>query len=104
MPDLTLRQVEVIRAVMMTGTIQGAAGFLNVSPPGVSRLLKHTEETLGLRLFERRAGLFAPAPEAAPVFEQLQQIHEKMAGLWMDCVESHSCQDLSEGFCAPIGF
>ena len=32
MRDLTLRQVEVIRAVMMTGTIQGAAEFLNVSP------------------------------------------------------------------------
>ncbi len=38
MRDLTLRQVEVIRAVMMTGTIQGAAEFLNVSAPGISRL------------------------------------------------------------------
>ncbi|MFO1142397.1 MAG: LysR family transcriptional regulator [Amaricoccus sp.] len=81
MPDLTLRQVEVIRAVMMTGTIQGAAEFLNVSAPGISRLIKHTEEGLGVRLFERRAGLFAPAAEAAPVFEQIQQIHQKMAGL-----------------------
>ena len=81
MPDLTLRQVEVIRAVMMTGTIQGAAEFLNVSPPGISRLLKHTEESLGVRLFERKAGLFVPAAEAAPVFEQIQQIHLKMAGL-----------------------
>ena len=65
MPDLTLRQVEVIRAVMMTGTIQGAAEFLNVSPPGISRLMKHTEDSLGVRLFERKAGLFVPAPEAA---------------------------------------
>jgi DNA-binding transcriptional LysR family regulator len=73
--------VEVVRAVMMTGTIQGAAEFLNVSPPGISRLLKHTEESLGVRLFERKAGLFVPAAEAAPVFEQIQQIHEKMAGL-----------------------
>jgi len=81
MPDLTLRQVEVIRAVMMTGTIQGAAEFLNVSPPGISRLMKHTEDSLGVRLFERKAGLFVPAPEAAPVFEQIHQIHEKMTGL-----------------------
>lgn len=81
MPDLTLRQVEVVRAVMMTGTIQGAADFLNVSSPGISRLLKHTEESLGVRLFERRAGLFVPAAEAAPVFEQIHQIHDKMAGL-----------------------
>ena len=81
MRDLTLRQVEVIRAVMMTGTIQGAAEFLHVSAPGISRLVKHTEESLGVRLFERKAGLFVPAAEAAPVFEQIHQIYEKMSGL-----------------------
>ncbi|HVL20685.1 MAG TPA: LysR family transcriptional regulator [Amaricoccus sp.] len=81
MRDLTLRQVEVIRAVMMTGTIQGAAEFLNVSAPGISRLVKHTEESLGVRLFERKAGLFVPAAEAAPVFDQIHAIHERMAGL-----------------------
>lgn len=81
MSELTLRQIEIVRAVMVTGTIQGAADFLNVSSPGVSRLLKHTEESLGVRLFERKAGLFVPAAEAAAVFEQLHQIHEKMAGL-----------------------
>jgi DNA-binding transcriptional LysR family regulator len=81
MRDLTLRQVEVIRAVMMTGTIQGAAEYLNVSAPGISRLVKHTEESLGVRLFERKAGLFVPASEAAPVFEQIHQIYEKMTGL-----------------------
>lgn len=81
MSGLTLRQVEVVRAVMMTGTIQGAAEFLNVSAPGVSRLLKHTEESLGVRLFERKAGLFAPAAEAATVFEQIHQVYEKVGGL-----------------------
>lgn len=81
MKDLTLRQVEVIRAVMMTGTINGAAEFLNVSSPGISRLVKHTEESLGVRLFERKAGLFQPAAEAEPVFEQIHQIYEKMSGL-----------------------
>lgn len=81
MRDLTLRQVEVIRAVMVTGTIQGAADFLNVSAPGISRLVKHTEESLGIRLFERRAGLFLPAAEAAQVFGQIHQIWEKMSGL-----------------------
>ena len=58
MKELTLRQVEVIRAVMMAGTIQGAAKLLNVSAPGISRLVKHTEESLDIRLFERKAGLF----------------------------------------------
>ena len=43
--------------------------------------MKHTEESLGVRLFERKAGLFVPAAEAAPVFEQIHQIYEKMSGL-----------------------
>ncbi len=81
MRDLTLRQVEVIRAVMMTGTIAGAADFLNVSAPGVSRLVKHAEESLGVRLFERRAGLFVPAPEAGMIFDQIHEVYQKMSGL-----------------------
>ncbi len=41
---MTLRQIEVIRAVMVTGTIGGAAKLLNVSAPGISRLVKYTEK------------------------------------------------------------
>ena len=81
MRDLTLRQIEVIRAVMMTGTISGAAALLNVSAPGISRLLKYTEETIGIRLFERKAGLFVPAVEASPVFDQLRQVHHSVENL-----------------------
>ncbi|TYO85356.1 DNA-binding transcriptional LysR family regulator [Oceanicella actignis] len=74
MPEMTLRQIEVIRAVMMTGTISGAAKMLNVSAPGISRLVKHTEESLGIRLFERKAGLFTPSVEAGRVFDQLREV------------------------------
>ncbi len=81
MKELTLRQVEVIRAVMMTGTIQGAAKLLNVSAPGISRLVKHTEESLGIRLFERKAGLFLPSTEATAIFEMVHQVHRQMENL-----------------------
>ncbi len=81
MTDLTLRQEEVIRAVMLAGTIQGAATLLNVSAPGISRLVKHAEEMLGIRLFERRAGLFVPAAEAHGIFEMVHQLHRQMEGL-----------------------
>ena len=40
---LTLRQIEVIRAVMVTGTVNGAAQMLNVSAPGVSRIMKTSD-------------------------------------------------------------
>lgn len=81
MRELTLRQVEVIRAVMLAGTIQGAATLLGVSAPGISRLVKHTEDSLGLRLFTRKGGLFVPAPEASRVFEMLHQVHRQMENL-----------------------
>lgn len=81
MRDLTLRQVEVVRAVMVTGTIAGAADLLNVSAPGISRLVKHTEESLGIRLFERRAGHFMPAAEAVAIFDQINEVYGKMSGL-----------------------
>lgn len=81
MPEMTLRQVEVIRAVMMTGTISGAADMLNVSAPGVSRLVKHTEESLGIRLFERKAGLFTPSVEAGRVFDQVREVYKGVENL-----------------------
>lgn len=81
MREITLRQIEVIRAVMLRGTISGAAELLGVSAPGISRLIKHTEESLGIRLFERRAGLFVPAVEAGPVFDQVREVYKGVENL-----------------------
>ncbi len=81
MKDLTLRQIEVIRAVMIAGSIQGAASLLNVSAPGISRLVKHTEDTLGVRLFERKAGVFLPAAEAQTIFSMIHQVHRQIEHL-----------------------
>lgn len=81
MAEMTLRQIEVIRAVMMTGTISGAAKMLNVSAPGISRLVKHTEDSLGIRLFERKAGLFVPSIEASTVFDQVREVYKGVENL-----------------------
>ncbi|MBN8190137.1 LysR family transcriptional regulator [Salipiger thiooxidans] len=81
MREITLRQVEVIRAVMLRGTISGAAELLGVSAPGISRLVKHTEEALGLRLFERKAGLFVPSVEAGRIFDQVREVYKGVENL-----------------------
>ncbi len=80
-PVLTLRQIEVIRAVMVTGTIAGAARLLNVAAPGVSRLMKHTEDTLGLKLFIRRGGRFEPTPQAHTLFDQMNEVYRNLENL-----------------------
>ena len=61
---LNLRQIEVFRAVMITGSISGAAQLLFVSQPAVSRLLSQTETRIGFALFERIKGRLHATPEA----------------------------------------
>lgn len=102
MSELTLRQVEAIRAVMLAGTIQGAARLLNVSPPGISRIVRHTEDSLGIRLFERKAGLFVPSPEATSIFELVHQVHRQMENLNTAVASLRKGSDVRLTFaCAP---
>lgn len=98
MAELTLRQIEVVRAVMMTGTISGAAEQLNVSAPGISRLVKHTEESLGIRLFERKAGVFIPSIEASKVFDQVGEVYKNVENL------QAAVQDLQRGEDVGLSF
>ncbi|HJZ42419.1 MAG TPA: shikimate dehydrogenase [Hyphomicrobiaceae bacterium] len=68
---LTLRQIEVIRAIMITGSVGGAARLLNVSSPGISRVMKHAEALLGLKLFSKKGGRYTPTREASDIFTQI---------------------------------
>ena len=78
---LTLRQIEVIRAIMMAGTVKGAADLLGVSAPGVSRAMKYTEAQLGVRLFSRWHGRFTPTSEALGIFGQINEVFAKVENL-----------------------
>lgn len=78
---LTLRQIEVVRAIMVTGTIAGAAKLLRVSAPGISRVMKYSETALGVRLFDRRGGRYVPTPEARNIFRLLDSIYSKIEDL-----------------------
>ncbi|ALI56180.1 LysR family transcriptional regulator [Celeribacter marinus] len=88
---LTLRQIEVIRAIMMAGTVKGAAEFLGVSAPGISRVMKHTESQLGLRLFSRTHGRYVPTHEAADIFNQVSGVFRSVENL------QHSIAALKSG-------
>lgn len=78
---LTLRQIEIVRAIMVSGSVAGAARLLNVSQPGISRLMKHLEDSLGFKLFIRRSGRYVPAEEARTIFEQINDVHRKIDNL-----------------------
>ncbi len=66
---------------MLTGSIAGAARLLNVAAPGISRLMKYSESSLGVRLFDRRAGRYVPTPQARNIFDLLDSVHRKIEDL-----------------------
>lgn len=75
---LNLRQIEVFRAIMLSGSISGASKLLYVSQPAVSRLIAYTEQRLGLLLFERIKGRLHPTPEAKILFEEVNALYNNV--------------------------
>lgn len=72
---MNLRQLEVFRAVMSTGSVSDAARLLHVSVPAVSRVLSHTESRLGFALFERIKGRLHPTGEARRLYQEAEQVY-----------------------------
>lgn len=72
---MRLRQIEVFRAVMLTGTVSEAARLLHVSQPVVTRVLQHAEASLGFRLFDRSKGRLRPTPEAAALYGDVERLY-----------------------------
>jgi len=52
-PDLTSRQLRTILALAEYGSFIAAASLLKTSQPAVTRTVKHVEEVLGIKLFDR---------------------------------------------------
>ena len=72
---MNLRQIEVFRATMLTGSTADAARLLHVSQPGISRMIGHIELQLGLRLFERGKGRLKPTPEAHALYAEVDHVY-----------------------------
>ncbi|NPC58550.1 LysR substrate-binding domain-containing protein [Caenimonas soli] len=73
--SINLRQIEVFRAIMLARSVSGAAKALHVSQPAISRLVSHTEQRLGFRLFERIKGRLYPTPEAERLFGEVDVVY-----------------------------
>ena len=73
---MNLRQIEVFRAVMTTGSTTEAARLLHVSQPGISRLIRHLELQIGVALFERRNGRLVPTSEARELHTETEKVYK----------------------------
>ncbi|WP_294929863.1 LysR substrate-binding domain-containing protein [uncultured Paracoccus sp.] len=70
----TLRQIEVFKAVIETGTVSRAAETLHMSQPAASKLLSNLEADTGINLFERRRGLLIPTERGQRFYEEVDRI------------------------------
>jgi len=71
---MRLRHIEVLRAIMITGSISGAGDLLHVSQPVVSRTLQHAEQQAGFKFFERVRGRLVPTNELQSIYPEVEQV------------------------------
>lgn len=72
--DLNLRMIECFKAVMVAGTVTGAAEMLFTSQPAVSRTIKLLESSIGARLFDRVRGRLLPTAYAFALSEEVNKV------------------------------
>jgi DNA-binding transcriptional LysR family regulator len=70
---LTYRHIEAIRAVMLTGSVTGAAASLHVTQPAISHLLREIDDLLQFSLFDRRAGRLIPTERASLLLDEIER-------------------------------
>lgn len=71
---MRLKHLEVFNAIMLTGTVGGAARLLHVSQPAVTQTLQHAELQLGYALFTRQRRKLVPTNEAHALYPEVQQL------------------------------
>ncbi|WP_045392968.1 LysR substrate-binding domain-containing protein [Falsirhodobacter sp. alg1] len=76
---ITLRELEVLQAIVAAGTSINAARRLNISQSAVSRRLTQLEDRLGFQLFRREGGRLVPTVEALSINEQLTSVFDTLA-------------------------
>ncbi|HXA47818.1 MAG TPA: LysR family transcriptional regulator [Burkholderiaceae bacterium] len=71
--NITLRHIEVFRALMTAGSVTAAAQILFTSQPTVSRELARLESLIGIPLFDRVRGRLQPNAQALALYEEVQR-------------------------------
>jgi DNA-binding transcriptional LysR family regulator len=85
---LKLRDVDILLAVIQTGSMGKAAGTLNMSQPAISKAIAQLEHTLGVRLLDRSRQGVEPTPygralikRGVAMFDELRQGVQDIASL-----------------------
>jgi DNA-binding transcriptional LysR family regulator len=71
---ISLREMEMIRAILVHGTMAKAAQMMNVSQPAISRMVKQAEDRTGLQFFERRGSKLIPTPDLTTLSREFEKV------------------------------
>ncbi|MCB8822180.1 LysR family transcriptional regulator [Microvirga rosea] len=76
---MNLKQLEVLKAVIATGSTVGASTSLRISQSAISRHLTSLEAEIGFELFIRDKGRLIPRPEARALVPEVEELTEVLA-------------------------
>lgn len=88
---MNIKQLEVLRTLLSTGSTIATAKAMGLSQSGISRLLAQLEADLSLTLFARDKGRLIPTPEAALLARDAENVL-----LAVDRMSGHA-EDLRNG-------
>jgi len=92
---MNIKQLEVLRTLLATGSTIAAAKTMGLSQSGVSRMLQQLEQDLSITLFARDKGRLIATPEALALGHDAENIL-----LAVDRMSSHA-EDLRSGASGP---
>jgi|TARA_R110000868_G_C10973150_1_gene771274 DNA-binding transcriptional LysR family regulator len=79
---ITHRQIAAFQEVMRNGSLTAAAEYLNISQPGVSRLIRDLEHNIGFALFTRHGARIVPTTAAHDFWEVVERSFLGLDYLW----------------------
>ena len=102
---LKLRDLDILTAVIDTGSMGRAAGHLNISQPAVSKAIAELERSLGVRLVDRSRRGIVPTPfgvalkkRSVAIFNDLRQSVQDI-----DFLSDPTMGELRIGTTDPLG-
>lgn len=78
---MSLRHWEIVRAVISTGSVTRASRVLGISQPSVSQALRHAEDQLGFKLFNRVNGRMQATFETSLLAPEIEHVFERVGAV-----------------------
>ncbi len=84
---VSIRDIEVFKAVMAAGSITGAAEALGTSQPTISRDLSSFERSMGMQLFDRTKGRLKATRQGLALHDEIIKTYDGLSRICLAAAE-----------------